>query len=191
MRLFAVFEWRYHVANTDTTQEGSAVRSLIRIVLVVCLAGFAFGCATPGGVIPPKVNLVGLVPEGGNLFEQRFRVDLRVSNANNFDIPLDGMSFEMAVNGAHFATGLSNEAVTIPRLGSAVVVVKATAGSADLFRNLLIVAQQGRIDYRIKGTALIGGTVQDTVPFERDGKLSLIPDASGRDRFAPESERGV
>lgn len=167
------------------------MRSLIRIILVASFAGLAFGCATPGGVIPPTVTLVGLVPEGGNLFEQRFRVDLRISNANNFDIPLDGLSFDMAVNGAHFATGLSNQPIKIPRLGSEVVVIQATAGSADLFRNLLIVAQQGRIDYRIKGTALIGGSVQDTVPFERSGRLSLIPDANGRDRFAPESERGV
>ena len=111
------------------------MRLLTRIILVACFAGFAFGCATPGSVIPPKVTLVGLVPQGGNLFEQRFRIDLRVSNANNFDIPLDGLSFDMAVNGAHFATGLSNQAVKIPRLGSAVVAVEATAGSADLFRN--------------------------------------------------------
>lgn len=167
------------------------MRSLIRIILVACFAGLAFGCATPGGVIPPTVTLIDLVPEGGNLFEQRFRIDLRVSNANNFDIPLDGLSFEMAVNGAYFATGLSNQPVKIPRLGSAVVVVEATAGSADLFRNLLIVTQQGRVDYRIKGTALIGGAVQNTVPFERSGQLSLIPDANGRKRFAPEGERGV
>jgi len=167
------------------------VRSLIRTMLVVCLAGLAFGCATPSDVIPPKVNLAGLVPVGGTLFEQRFRVDLRVSNPNDFAIPLDGLSFDMALNGAHFATGLSNQSVTIPRLGSEVVEIEAVAGSVDLFRNLMIVAQQGRLDYQIKGTALIGGVVQDTVPFEREGRLSLIPDAGGRDRFAPESERGI
>lgn len=167
------------------------MRSVIRFVLVACFAGLVFGCATPSDVIPPKVSLVGFTPEGGNLFEQRFRVDLRISNANDFDIPLDGLSFEMAVNGAHFATGLSNETVEIPRLGSDVVRVRATASSVDLFRNLLTVAQQGRLDYQIKGTALIGGITRDTVPFERSGRLSLIPDAAGRDRFVPEGQSGV
>ena len=167
------------------------MQSLLRILLVVCAAGLASGCGTPSDVIPPKVTLVGLTPVGGNLFEQRFRVDLRISNPNDFDIPLDGLSFEMAVNGAHFATGLSNQSVRIPRLGSEVVAVEAIAGSADLFRNLLIVAQEGRIDYRINGTALIGGLAQDTVPFERSGRLSLIPDARGRDRLIPDSDRGV
>lgn len=177
--------------RADATEEGRAVRPLIRTVLAVCLAGFAFGCATPSEVIPPKVNLVGLAPVGGTLFEQRFRVDLRISNPNDFAIPLDGLSFDMALNGAHFATGLSNQSVTIPRLGSEVVAVETIASSADLFRNLLIVAQRGRIDYQIKGTALIGGFVQDTVPFERKGRLSLIPDARGRDRLVPEGERGI
>jgi len=167
------------------------VRLPIRTLFVVFLAGLGFGCATPGDVISPKVNLVNLVPEGGNLFEQQFRVDLRVANANDFDIPLRGLSFDMAVNGAHFATGLSNQRVNVPRLGSAVVTVRATAGSVDLFRNLLIMAQQGRIDYTIKGTALIGGALQSAVPFEREGRLSLVPDARGGDRFVPESERGI
>jgi len=167
------------------------VRSKIRAIFVIGLAGLLLGCATADGVIPPNVNLAGIAPEGGTLFEQRFRIDLRVSNPNDFDIPLKGVSFDMAVNGAHFATGLSNQAVKVPRLGSAVVSVQATAGSVDLFRNLLIMSQRGRIDYTIKGTALVGGVMQTTVPFERGGRLSLIPDGRGRDRFAPEGERGI
>jgi LEA14-like dessication related protein len=153
---------------------------------LVCLSALVTGCATPENVIPPKVNLVNITPAAGNLFEQRFVVDLRVSNVNDFDIPLDGLSFDMEVNGSHFATGVSNQEVVVPRLGSAVVSVDASASSIDLFRQILGVARSGTVEYKIVGTALVGGLTRSSVPFERFGKLNLIPDPYGRQRFAPE-----
>ena len=144
-------------------------------------------CATVDDIAPPKVNLVNIVPVGSGPFEQRFRVDLRVSNPNDIDIPLSGLSFDIDVNDSYFATGLSNQEVLVPRLGSAVVSAEATASSIDLFRHILGVVQVGAVEYRIKGTALVAGLGTRTIPFERDGKLNLIPDPVGPGRLAPES----
>ncbi len=156
-------------------------------VVTIAVSLLISGCASVDDIVPPKVNLVNIVPIASGPFEQRFRVDLRVSNPNDFDIPLSGLSFDIDVNDLYFATGLSNEEVLIPRLGSAVVSAEATASSIDLFRHILNVVRAGAVEYEIRGSALVAGLGTRTVPFERDGKLNLIPDPAGPDRLAPES----
>lgn len=149
----------------------------------------AAGCATVDEVIPPKVNLVNIVPLSSSVFEQRFVVDMRVSNLNDFEIPLKGMSFEMDVNGSYFATGLSNRKLVVPRLGTAVVSLETTANSFDLFRQILNAVRIGTVEYSIKGTAILDRPGTHTVPFRQRGELNLVPDPAGRDRLAPTSTR--
>jgi len=161
------------------------VKSVAAFFLAVSLVVFSGGCATVDDVIPPRVNLVNIMPAGSGLFEQRFLVDLRISNRNDFDIPIEGLSFEMDVNGDYFATGLSNRRVLVPRLGTAVVSVETTANSFDLFRQILNAVRTGSVEYSIKGTAVLGPLGARTVPFRQKGYLNLVPDPVGRDRLAP------
>jgi len=162
------------------------VKSFVSLVFTISLVFFASGCASVDDVVPPKVNLVNIVPAASSgVFEQRFLVDLRISNLNDFDIPIDGLSFEMDVNGDYFATGLSNRNVLVPRLGTAVVSVETTANSFDLFRQILNAVRTGTVEYSIKGTAIVDSLGARTVPFRQVGKLNLVPDSIGRDRLAP------
>jgi len=162
------------------------VKSLTALFVVLALAVLPGGCATTDDVIPPRVNLVNIVPAASSgVFEQRFLVDLRISNLNDFDIPINGLSFEMDVNGDYFATGLSNRNVVLRRLDSTVVSVETTANSFDLFRQILNAVRTGTVDYSIKGTAIVGTLGSPTVPFRQSGRLNLIPDPVGRDRLAP------
>lgn len=155
-------------------------------IAVISLIFSLLGCATVDDIIPPRVNLVKIVPEASSgVFEQQFLVDLRISNLNDFDIPLNGLSFEMDVNGSYFATGLANRKVLIPRLGSEVVSVQTTANSFDLIRQVLNAVRIGSVAYRIKGTAIVDGLTTRTVPFRQEGELNFAPDPVGRDRIAP------
>lgn len=164
-----------------------AVKSLASIVASATLVfSLLVGCATVDDVVPPRVNLVNIVPaRSSGVFEQRFLVDMRISNLNDFDVPINGLSFEMDVNGDYFATGLSNRNVVVPRLGSKVVSVETTADSFELFRQILNAVRTGTVDYRIKGTAIVDTLGGRTVPFRQKGSLNLVPDPVGRDRIAP------
>ena len=156
------------------------------LLVVLALAVMPGGCASTSDVVPPRVNLVNIVPAASSgVFEQRFLVDLRVSNLNDFDIPINGLSFEMDVNGDYFATGLSNRKVVIRRLDSTIISVDTTANSFDLFRQILNAVRTGAVDYTIKGTAIVGSLGTQTVPFRQEGRLNLVPDPVGRDRLAP------
>jgi LEA14-like dessication related protein len=163
---------------------------IARAVLFAISLSFAVvGCATVNDAVPLKVNLVNITPASSGVFEQRFIVDLRLSNPNDFAIPLDGLSFEMNVNGEYFATGLSNQRVTIPRLATAVVSVETTANSFDLIRQILNAVQVGAVEYSIKGTAIVRRFGSQTFPFHQRGNLNLVPNPAGPDRLAPSNTR--
>ncbi|HEY5598379.1 MAG TPA: LEA type 2 family protein, partial [Kiloniellales bacterium] len=81
--------------------------SLIGVGLVLVLAA----CAPIDKAEPPEVSLADIKLLPGGLFEQKFQLELRVTNPNNFDLPLEGLSFKLALNDQPFAQGVSNESV--------------------------------------------------------------------------------
>lgn len=134
-------------------------------------------------VLPPKVSLANVRFLQGGAFEQQLLLELRVSNPNNFDISLEGLSFSLEVNDAHFADGLSNEDVTLPRLGDTRVPVTATTTLVDLVRQALLLGETGEISFRLDGHAFVtNGLGSRRVPFGSEGNLKLLPDADRRDR---------
>ncbi len=73
------------------------------------------GCAS---VVPQpdqfKVNISSMRMLESTLMEQRFQVSLRVMNRGREAVSIDGMSFDIELNGKDFASGVSNEKVSIP-----------------------------------------------------------------------------
>ena len=138
-------------------------------------------CATlPGSLTPPEVSLADLRLIDVGLFEQRFGLSLRVLNPNNVDIPVDGLDFTLELNGTTFATGVSNQSVTIPRLGEAMVEVQAVSTLTGLLHQLrrLSHGEQG-IAYRIHGKLVTGGLL-GSVPFDRQGEIEWPLGPAGR-----------
>jgi len=146
--------------------------------LIASFAALAFGvsagaCVTPEKVEAPRVQLqnVRLLEIKGLV--QLVRVDLLVSNPNDFEIPLTGMDFTMQVNGVDFAQGLSNETVTVPRLGRATVPVEVAISMLTVVSQLQAVQDRGALDYRLTGKAYLDHVLLPSVSFDRKGSLSL------------------
>lgn len=137
-------------------------------------------CATPQSVEPPQVMLqdVRLLEARGLV--QMVRVDLLVSNPNDFDIPLTRVDFGLTVNGIDFAQGMSSESVTVPRRGRATVPVEATVSMLAVLRQLQAIQKRGRLDYQLSGTAFLGHALLPKVTFTREGALSLRLDGGRR-----------
>jgi len=163
--------------------------SLRRLVAGLCLAGALAalaGCSRFADAIPPEVHMADLRPAGGGLFEQQFVVELRVVNPNDFPIDVQGMTFDLALNGQPFAKGLTNQSVTVPRLGEARVPVAASTNVLDLARQLLGLAGSGDLSYRISGVAYLAkGLGVDAVPYEQAGSLGLSSLTGGGNALVP------
>ena len=167
------------------------MKRMTGLLLAALLLGLS-ACAgvSEEDVLPPKVSLADVRFLQGGAFEQRLLLDLRVSNPNNFDISLEGLSFSLEVNDAHFADGLSDEDVTLPRLGDTRVPVTATTTLVDLVRQALLLGETGEISFRLEGHAFVtNGLGSRRVPFGSEGNLKLLPDAEregpGDRRFVP------
>jgi LEA14-like dessication related protein len=141
------------------------------------------GCAgLPPGMQAPSVTIADLGAGDAGLFEQQFNLRLRIQNPNPDEFKIDGIAFDLDINGQSFAKGVGNQLVTVPRYGSAFMSVEAvtTLGSSLSF----LIRQFGRFvesnrvifKYRIRGVLNIAGGSR--VPFEETGEFdfgALIP----------------
>jgi LEA14-like dessication related protein len=119
---------------------------------------------------PPEVYLTSLEPLQSEGLEPRFRVGLRFQNPNNKDIDVEGINFELDVNGRRLATGVSDEAFRLPKLGEARTTVTVTTSLVDIARQMFALTSAQGVDYRLKGKVHIGGFMT-SIPFERSGTL--------------------
>ena len=123
---------------------------------------------------PPEwwldVTVVDIHPGEIRLLEQTYNLTLRVQNPHNFDIDANGMRFTVEVNGNEFARGVDNQSFPLPRLGEAVVKVRAVsdvsraAAQIGDWRNI---AANG-VNYRISGRIFAPDW---SYPFDYQGQL--------------------
>lgn len=147
---------------------------LLRSTAMAALAVLVLGCASLSGLEAPEVVLVDLQPLDGEALEQRFEVRLRIINPNDRDLAIDGVDFTLDVNGSRLTRGVSNEAVTVPRLGDAVVSVTATTTLFDLVRQVVKAPYRKNIDYELRGRVFLAHSPA-RLTFERQGTIETTP----------------
>jgi LEA14-like dessication related protein len=150
------------------------------MAVLVAAALLLGGCAGLG-LRTPTVSLADVRVIEAGLFEQRLGIKLRIINPNNDEIPVNGLTFEVDINGEPFAKGVSDRALTVPRLGEAVLDVTAVTGVAGIIRQIQGLAR-GNIDsisYRIKGR-IITGTTSFGLDFDEMGRLEMPRAGQGR-----------
>ena len=156
------------------------------------LAAMLAGCASLT-MKSPEVSLSSVEIQEFGLLEQRLGLKLRVINPNNKDLPIDGVSFEVEVNGQQFAKGVSNKAVTVPRLGEAVLDLSAVTTLNSVLKQLGELARSGHdtVEYRVHGQ--FHGAGLNGVPFDSKRELRmpkwLAPPAP--DNPAPKASAGA
>jgi LEA14-like dessication related protein len=141
------------------------------LALAVALLSLIAGCATfRPQIIVPEVSLANITPLGATLFEQRVRVDLRLRNPNDFAIDLSGVDFQLAVNGARLASGVTSEAVSIPRLGESLVSVEVTTTLLDWMRQIGSLGRSQEIAYDLTGHLHVAHLGR--LPFSHSGRFA-------------------
>jgi LEA14-like dessication related protein len=141
--------------------------SAFALLLALLLAG---GCAQTAQRPKLDVSVTELGATQFGLLEQTYSLKLRVQNPNPIDITTDGLSFSIEINGKPFARGVSNQSVTIPRLGEEIVDVQAVSDLSGLIqqmRGIEGVATSG-LRYRLTGRFFSGDT---PFPFDYSGSI--------------------
>ncbi|MEN9658520.1 MAG: hypothetical protein RL571_1985 [Pseudomonadota bacterium] len=148
-------------------------KCISQIACLGLLLGLAACGSLPTDLEKPTVSLAGISVAEVGLLEQQFILNLRVNNPNNIDIPLNGLNINLEVNDKPFANGVSNEATTLPRLGSAVVKLRVSTSLTTFIQQFNALQASGKpIAYRIKGKLFLP-LRPDGVSFERQGEVVL------------------
>jgi LEA14-like dessication related protein len=125
--------------------------SLLLLVMLIA------GCASLPSHDPLQVNVAGIEPLQGEGMELRLLVKLRVQNPNDAPVEYNGASLNLVVMGRSFATGVSDQAGTVPRFGEAIVAVPVTVSMMRMARQVL---------------GMLDGKPVDKITYEMSGKLN-------------------
>lgn len=144
-------------------------------LLVSLLVLLAAGCASLSSLEPPEVRVTNVRPvpaERGSL-EQRFAVELNLLNPNHRAVEVDGMDFELDLNGRRLARGVSSDGFTLPALGETRTTVVVTTSITDVLRQVYELSreQPAQLEYRVRGKLYLGSGFLRTIPFDRSGNL--------------------
>jgi LEA14-like dessication related protein len=142
--------------------------------MMVVLLFLTAGCASLFWMgEKPNVEIVSIMPKEMRLLEQTFVMELRIQNPTDTDLDINGMAFELEINGQPFAKGVSNQSVKVERLSTKVVQVEAYTGFTSLLRQLSEAKKGGYssgFKYRLKGS-VYAGSPSIRIPFDEAGEF--------------------
>lgn len=151
----------------------------VALVLAALLA--ATGCAgLETGRQAPKVNLIDLTPMASTVFEQQFKLRLRLTNPDPRPISVSGFSFDLFVNEQPFASGVGKQDVQLDGFSEAEISVVGRSTVMSFLRQIKELADKDRqaFTFRLAGKLGLGGFSSMNV--EEKGALEFNPN---RDSF--------
>lgn len=147
-------------------------RPKVRLLLLVMASALCLcGCAGLTRPDPPRVSVVGLEPAQSEGLEARLLLKLRVQNPNDSPIAYNGVYVELKVLDKSFASGVSNEAGTVPAFGETVIGVPVSVSVMGILSQAM---------------GLMGGKSVDRLNYELHGKLNTT--TAGAVRFSSQGE---
>jgi len=146
-----------------------AMRVLTALVLLAGLAGCAYA-----RLEKPTLQVVDVQMLKGDLLQQQLKLRMRVQNPNDRELPVAGITYELAVAGEAFAHGESERNFIVPALGSAEFDVNVTANAAT---GQYFQQRGGRkletVDYRLTGKVALSSGMLRSIPFDQKGVVNL------------------
>jgi LEA14-like dessication related protein len=142
------------------------MRSLFLFVIASVLAACA---SLPPGAQAPRVELADLSLRSLGALEQRFELELRLFNPNDFDVRIEALDFELEINGRPFAKGLSRVTMLLPAGSATPMRLEAVTQSKDWLGQIKALSPdvwKTGMPYRIHGRVKAGG-LSRWLPFER------------------------
>jgi LEA14-like dessication related protein len=116
----------------------------------------------------PTLTVVNVQMLKSDLWHQELKVRLRVQNPNDRTLPIQGLWYELDLDGQEFAHGMSGESFVVPALGDAEFDMSVSANMASMLIKLLG-QQNNPIEYRIKGKISLSSGLLRSLTFDDQG----------------------
>ncbi|MEW8505881.1 MAG: LEA type 2 family protein [Candidatus Thiodiazotropha sp.] len=134
-----------------------------------------------------RVTIADLKPLESTLMEQRYLVKIRLQNRSKEELKIDGMSFDLDLNGKRFASGVSSQEASVAGFSESILEVELSSTVFGLIKQFSALQDRknGSFDYQISGS-LSSPDSMLTLPFSEQGEINLLPSAAIPNRAKPE-----
>lgn len=142
--------------------------------LALTLAGTVVGCAVLGTHWQAPTLTVENIQIGHmDLWQQHLQVRMSVHNPNDRELPVQGLSYTLDVDGEQCAHGESAASFVVPARGDAEFDMNVTANAAAALLRMVAHGNAGPVEYRIRGKVELSSGLLRSVPFDQHGQLQL------------------
>lgn len=142
--------------------------------LLLSLFMLLTGCQSLRELESPDVTLADINLESASLLQQHWALTLSVLNPNDRNITINSLDYEVYLNGARFARGLTGEKVVLNAMSETQVKTRISTNVLSSLKQLQKVQHlQGKpLDYRLTGKARVAGS---PIPlhFDQDGQITV------------------
>jgi len=123
----------------------------------------------------PSVELISFKALPASGFEQNFEIGLKLTNPNNFDLPFNGISYQLSVAGEELAHGVASNIPTAKAYGESRFVVPISASLFGGFKVIkALMSKQGKdISYQLKAKLDIDIPFMPKLTVVQDGVVPL------------------
>ncbi len=154
-----------------TVHASISMRHLLSALMAVAAVA---GCAvTQPRLEPLSVTLADIRPAQIGLLEQEYAIKIRVQNPNNADVRIDGLSYQIDLNGQPFAKGVSRQSTSVAAFSEVVLDATAVGNLGSIMSQVVQIQKSGppeRFSYRLKGKL---ASAQVSMPFDSQGNIEL------------------
>lgn len=145
----------------------SSFSTWLLLITVLSLSGCSY---LTRETVPPRVQLVGLQLQTAQLLEQRYLMTVSIENPNDFVLDINGIDFNVELNGEPFAQGVSNKEVSVPGFGDTVTDILVSSSILTLLKQM---NGGDNVKYRVSGHVKLKG-LPIPVSFESVGDLNSL-----------------
>ena len=142
---------------------------LMRRVLILLLVFGLSGCSL---FVPklerPTLSVVSVQLLKSDLWHQELRVRLRVQNPNDRSLPVQGITYQLDVEGQELAHGESGDHFVVPALGEAQFDLSVSANMANMVFKLLN-RSTNQVQYRVYGKISLSAGLLRSIHFDDHG----------------------
>ncbi len=151
------------------------VTFLLRCCAVLCVAILS-GCATLSPSFEnPQVQVLSIKQQSSKGMDQTLVVLLNVQNPNGIELPLEGMSYSLSIEGNKVASGVTSDVPTIPAYGEANVALPVTTNLMAMVRLVsgLMMKGQQDLDYELQAKLDVGIPLVPKLSVSEAGTIPL------------------
>jgi LEA14-like dessication related protein len=145
---------------------------------IVCMLS---ACASVESVVSsPTVNLRGMQMTEFSFTGQTFVLDFDVSNPNPFPLPVNSVTYGVALDGHTFASGNTQGSFSVPAGGDSEFAISVDLNLLQTAPKLLSIVRDGArrdIPYEIEGELGVDIPYTTPVSFSSSGEIRLTSNA--------------